>query len=507
MNVQSSSIMRKRRKVGAARAGKVLVLLSVCLPMLFGLLGLVIDGSLLMVSSRDLQSLADASATRAAVALKEHSGPAALREAVLETIQNDSKFANMEYEVHNPPTSGAYVGRSDYVEVQLTEKIPSHFIQIVGGESSQVVRSRAVAGLEYSSVGAAIAVLDPDPSPVVISGLPAGLLTVALPSPQLGGLEVLGAGALEVDGAVHVNTEWGGVDVNGDPAGEEPPLGGLRHAISCTPLLPLTKLKAREVRTTGGVGNPRNYGHFDPGEPCPLAANRLPVPDPYEHLSVPTLSSDPANVVNVDHGGVNIVSLPLLGRTTRLSPGVYDWINIVSGRVVFEPGIYIVRSVNPLTGIAISLTAGTVDADGVMFYVTDASTYSAVTGLPDLAVDSTTPPPNHVGSLLPSVIINASLPGSRFRGLDDPTSPFDGLLIYQRRSLRKPIVLVAAGLLLLDADVSGSVYARWGQVLFVAEGTYDLTFACGTLRIVNALNCNLVPSKPLPPASDIYLVE
>ncbi len=505
--IQARSINRVRRRVGVERTGKVLVLLSVCLPMLFGLLGLVIDGSLLMVTSRDLQSLADASATRAAVELTEQGGPAALQQAVLETIQNDSKFANMQYQVNSPPTSGAYAGRSDYVEVQLTESFPSNFIQVVGGDTSQSVRSRAVAGLEYSSVGAAIAVLDPDPSPVVISGLPAGLLTVALPAPQLGGMEVLGAGSLKVDGAVHVNTEWGGVDANGDPAGEEPPLGGLRHAISCTPLLPLTKLRAREIRVTGGVGNQHNYGHFDVGEPSPLAASRLPVPDPYEDLSVPTLSSDPMNVSNIEHGGVDIVSLPLIGPTTRLSPGVYDWINIISGRVVFEPGIYIVRSVNPLTGIAISLTAGTVEADGVMFYVTDASTYSAVTGLPDIADDPSAPEPNHVGSLLPSVIINASLPGSRMSGLNDPSSPFDGLLLYQRRQSRKPIVLVAAGLLVLDADVSGSLYSKWGQVLFVAEGTYDLTFACGTLRVVNALSCNLVPSNPLPPASDIYLVE
>lgn len=486
------------------RSGKVLVLVSVCLPMLFGLLTLVIDGSLLMVSNRDLQTLADVSATRAAKALTEQDS---LYQAVIETIQDDTDFADISVSVHNPPLSGAYAGDANYVEVELVRDVPSHFAQVVGGAATQSVRSRAVAGLEVSTVGAAITVLDPDPSPVTITGLPAGLLTVSLPSPQLGGLEVLGLEALQVDGAVHVNTEWGGVDENGNKAGVEPPLGGLRHAVSCTPLVSLTKLKAREIRVTGGVGDPENFGNLDSNEPSPLSANRLPVPDPFESLPVPTVSSDPSNVSDFNYGGVNVVSLPIIGGTTRLSPGVYEWINVVSGKVDFEPGVYIVRGVNPLTGIAVSITAGIVEADGVMFYVTNASTYSPLTGLPDSSDDPDAPQPNQVTSLVPSVVINASLPGSKFRGLNDPSSPYDGLLIFQRRQSRQPIVLVAAGLLLLNADLQGAIYSKWGQVLLVAEGTYDLKIACGTLRIVNALNCMLAPTDPLPPASDIYLVE
>ena len=151
------------------RSGKVLVLVSVCLPMLFGLLTLVIDGSLLMVSNRDLQTLADVSATRAAKALTEQDS---LYQAVIETIQDDTDFADISVSVHNPPLSGAYAGDANYVEVELVRDVPSHFAQVVGGAATQSVRSRAVAGLEVSTVGAAITVLDPDPSPVTITGLP-----------------------------------------------------------------------------------------------------------------------------------------------------------------------------------------------------------------------------------------------------------------------------------------------------------------------------------------------
>ncbi|WP_166819650.1 pilus assembly protein TadG-related protein [Thalassoroseus pseudoceratinae] len=505
--MQSHEHCNGDRSTSNERGGKVLVLLSVCLPMLLGLVGLVLDGSLLMVTSRDLQSLADAGATRAAIAFSDPNVADDPMQSVIAAIQHDADFGNFQIDVSSPPTSGPYIGRTNYVEVNLTQSVPTNLHPFVGGEATQSVRSRAVAGLEVSTESAAIVVLDPDPSPVTISGLTGGLLTVTLPSIQLGGLEVLGAGALEVDGAVHVNTEWGGVDVDGNPAGEEPPLGGLRHAISCTPLVSLTKMKAREIRVTGGVGNPNNYGHVDGGEPNPLSANRLPVADPYESLPVPTVSSDPTNVSSVEHGGVDVVSLPLIGPTTRLEPGVYEWINVISGRVVFEPGVYIVRGVNPLTGIAVALTAGTIDAEGVMFYVTDSGTFSPWTGFPDISDSSDSPPPNHLSSLLPSVVINTALPGSKIHGLDDPGSPYDGLLVFQRRQSRNPIALVASDLLLLGSDFSGSIYSKWGQVLFVGQGTYDLTFACGTLRIVNVLDCNLTPSKPLSPASDVYLVE
>src|SRR5690606_21970258 len=108
---------------------------------------------------------------------------------------------------------------------------------------------------------------------------------------------------------------------------------------------------------------------FASGGRSPVRANRLPVPDPLIELPVPTLAADPSNVSNVLHGGMRIADLPLINPPRTLQPGVYDYLQIVSGDVTLRPGVYIIRSVDPLTGIALSILGGTVRAEGVMFYI------------------------------------------------------------------------------------------------------------------------------------------
>src|SRR5690606_27971146 len=127
-----------------------------------------------------------------------------------------------------------------------------------------------------------------------------------------------------------------------------------------------------------------------------------------------------------------------------------------------------IRGVHPVTQIPLNLLAGPVNAQGVMFYITDTTTYSAVAGGPDSADVGVIPPPPETMTLLPSVVINAAVLGNRISGLNDPGSPFDGLLIYQRRTLRKPMIIVSEQLLgsLLGANnFSGTVYSKWGHVI------------------------------------------
>src|SRR5262249_6682352 len=92
--------------------------------------------------------------------------------------------------------------------------------------------------------------------------MPAALTTLVndalalVPSTSLptltAGVEVEGIGNLSINGAIHVNTEWGGMDENGDLAGSIafPPYG-----MACMPILPTTRVRAREVRIAGGVDN------------------------------------------------------------------------------------------------------------------------------------------------------------------------------------------------------------------------------------------------------------
>jgi hypothetical protein len=316
-------------------------------------------------------------------------------------------------------------------------------------------------------------------------------------------LEVLGLGALRVDGAVFVNSEWGGVDEDGNPSGAG---AGLPWALACTPLLPLTKLRATDIRVVGGVDDPQNYGAFEADEPSPLRANRLPIPDPLRSLPVPTYAADPLNVFGEEHGAVSVISLPLLAPPVRLQPGVYEWIQIVSGRVIFDPGVYIIRGAHPVTQISLDITGGQVTGDGILFYITDTVDYTPAIGLPDAADGESVPPAAGAASMIPSVVINAGLPGTRLSGLSDDSSPFDGLLLYQRRVSRRPIMIVAEQLL-GNAGLSGTIYAKWGQLDFIGHGTHDLAFAVGTGRIINVLECTFAPTRLFPPAEDVFVVE
>ncbi|OYW11848.1 MAG: hypothetical protein B7Z55_18855, partial [Planctomycetales bacterium 12-60-4] len=115
-----------------------------------------------------------------------------------------------------------------------------------------------------------------------------------------------------------------------------------------------------------------------------------------------------------------------------MQPGVYDYIQIVSGKVTFQKGIYVIRGKNPLTSIPLQIIGGEVTANGVMFYLTDSPSYSAASGTPDSDDGEDAPSGPTVGTILPSAVINAGLFGSRYTPLDAPGSPFHGMLLYQR---------------------------------------------------------------------------
>lgn len=486
---------------GNNRQGKVLILMAILMPTLFGILGLVIDSSLLMHEYRSLQQVTDAAATTAALELSRGESLAVAKARATEIVQTHNNLSDATLTVNVGPTSGLYVGQSNYVEVIVNRQSPTYFIQVIRGESIQNVTTRAVAGIENATSEAAMVVLDPDPPGITVGGIP--LSVTIYPSIHLGGLESLGLGRLKVEGSVHVNTEWGGKDEEGLPVGD--PMF-LRSSVTCTPLLPLTKVLSEDLRVVGGVDNPNNYGHLDSSSDCPLQANRRPVPDPLIDLPAPSAAVDPDNVSSVNRGSVNVINLPILAPPVVLRPGVYNYINVIAGPVRFEPGVYIVRGVNPLTQIAVSILAGPVTAEGVMFYITDSGGYSTDNGSPDSGDGETVPPDYSVTTLLPSVVINAGLLGSKYTPLNDPGSPFDGMLLYQRRTDRRPIVLVAEQLI-GSTNLSGMIYSKWGHLIFAGHGTYDLALCAGSIRVVNVLECKFNPTRKFLPAKDVFLVD
>jgi hypothetical protein len=578
------------------REGKVLILLAILMPTLFGIVGLVLDGGLMMDEDRQLQHAADAAATAATADLRLGKDAATASATAVEIIQEGNLLPDATVEVHIPPISGPYAGVAGHVEVIVERSFQSRFMRVLDGIVDHTIQARAVAGLEDATVGAAIVVLDPNPAdlaypttdevaaavdqaaiaedaaeqlgatellasvplvgpivsnlvgadvddlmPDIVANLLNDVVNAAptFAAPTLtAGLEVEGLGQLIVDGAILVNNEWGGVDENGDPAGTA---AGPPYGIACMPLLPTTRIVARDIRVVGGVDNQNYYLPFADGDSAPLQANRLPVLDPLRSLPVPSVSSDSDNVVTTIHDPADLVrvAVPLADATTIVNsvydglpgllqpifqplmeplaellttpviePGVYNSITVLSpvGGARFEPGIYIIRGTNPNTNISLSIL-GPVEAEGVLFYITDSADYNPTTGLPDAAETSDTTPPNPVASLLPSVVIAPLLAGAHITGLADPASPFNGMLVYQRRNDRRPIILEAQQLI-GSGDISGTIYSKWGHTIFAAgAGTYDLRFVTGTMRVVTVTETTIAPADLFPPPQDIFLLE
>lgn len=498
MQSQRWNLFRNCGPAGSSsRSGKALALFALVLPGLVAMASLVLDGGLLMVEHRSAQHAVDAAATAAAADLAWGTGNPT--QTATSYLHDWNGFPASAVDVRIPPSSGVYAGRNGYVEVTVEQPATTKFLWSVNSTNSFTVKCRAVGGNEPTTAPAAVVVLDPDPPQVTLGSLPISLPSV---TPLIGGLETIGVGRLLTSRAIHVNNSWGGLDENNKQVGKQ---SLLKHACSCTPLVSLTHVRAADIRVVGGVDDPDNYGPYQNGGSKPLQANRRPVPDPYATLPAPTFSADPANVSGTNRGGVSVANLPILPPVV-LQPGVYDWIQVVTGPVTFSPGVYIIRKVNPVTQIALSILAGPVQADGVLFYITNSSGYSPGSGVPDAADGETVPAAPSVLTLVPSAIIDAGLLNSRFSGLNAPTSPFNGMLIYQRRQDRRPILIVQQGLI-GASQFSGNVYAKWAHVLVTANGTLHTAFACGSLRVASVLDLTIDPNQPLPQALDVFLVE
>jgi len=302
------SRFNKRR----SRQAKVLVLLVILLPTIFTMTLLIVDGSHLTSHQREAQQIADTAALSAADELYLGTSLGEVETIAQEFVSINQTSATADVEVNCPPLSGVHAGSSQHVEVIVQDTIPNYLGSERIGQPNSTIVARAVAGVKAVTDESAIVVLDDNPPPFALGNI----LPILPPLPALvGGLEILGLGRVEVDGAVLVNTKWGGVDEFGGPVGDTGP----PHAVACMPILPLTKFFASDLRVAGGVDRVKNYAPYGaPASETVLQANRRPVPDPFKNLPVPTVSADSGNVVADFHGGRTIVGIPLIGPPITL---------------------------------------------------------------------------------------------------------------------------------------------------------------------------------------------
>jgi hypothetical protein len=152
-----------------------------------------------------------------------------------------------------------------------------------------------------------------------------------------------------------------------------------------------------------------------------------------------------------------------------------------------------------ITGGELKITGGTVVADGVMFYIT-LKDYNPSTGLPDSGDGETLPPTNNAQRGGITVTSNATL-----RALNNPASPFHGMLFYLRR-INDSAVTVAGNA--TSGRVVGTIYSKWSQLTLTGQGIFNTQFVIGNVKWSGNGNMTLSPSGyEFAKAGLVYLVE
>lgn len=477
----------RRNSPSRRRPGKVLTLFVLLLPVLLGLLGLVIDGGLLMSAYRQSQNAADAAATAAALDKLRGSSNAVATATATAYAQTFNNLAGATVTTHIPPASGPYAGNPQYVEVVVTYPVATFFIQVLGVNPHQQVQARAVAGYEATSPPWGVAALDPNAVP---------------------GLALTGGSRVKVTGGVVVNSQGAGFDQNGNPVD----LGFPRYAATVGG----GGLQTSDAEVVGGVDVPGNIQNLPGTSANPLHAGVLPKTDPLLNLPTPTTANGVVNTfwqLNSDltwttAASPQAVSVSIsAGQSVTFPPGVYQSISVTGtgpGSATFSPGLYVVGAQFGGGGPTLNIATGagvTVTGSGVMFYNTG-SDYTAASGAPDSGDGGNSPSPpssTNFGSVnISGQSVNLSAPTSS-------GGPFDGLLFYQRRWNTQPVSIQGNG---GSTSLSGTFYAKWANLQLTGTGTYNAQFLSGSVNVSGGANLTINSAgSRLGKANEVFLVE
>jgi Flp pilus assembly protein TadG len=480
------------------RHGKVLVLVAFTLTVLLGMVGLTVDTGLLQAGRRQVQNAADVGALVAAMELYRGN---TLKNAVTIATNYIKNTANGMTDpgvtiAIQTPKSGPYTNNSKYVEVILTAPQTAYLMPILGVSATQTVAGRAVAGYEPIASGEGLILLSP----------------TAIP-----GLYGNGNTTVTVNGAIVVNSPGGGGDQYGNT------VSGSGYAIDIKGKGNNPGVIATAVLVHGGVNDSTSaYANFNAGKPTPLSAG-IPfvVENPLRNLPVPDASNGAVVTLNKP------AAVTVTSKTPQtLNPGVYNDITVNSNATVtFNPGIYIISpdGVTSNQGLTIASNA-TVNGAGVMFYLTG-STYLSAGKAPgywdklDTPLDGPLPPTNgSIGNAPdpPQKLSYARLTiggsSGTLTGLNDVSSPFNGILFYMRPRasyvLDQNAVSTAGSGASGSYNLGGTLYAQWAN-LDIGSWNYNGQLLVGSLHLNG--NSDLVINPPAGKsfgiAQQVFLVE
>jgi Flp pilus assembly protein TadG len=264
------------------RRGQILTMTALLIPALLGVTGLSLDIGYIYHIKRRMQTAADAGALGGAHELWRQNSSLVVSAAKNDAGLNGFTDKNATITVNNPPATGARAGDPRFVEVVISQDVPTFFLRIIN-RNSATVRSRAVAGLVNAASGC----------------------VMALNPTQKGALTVQGTSNLTAGCGVMVNSNNNqAIIANG---------GGCIYA--------------GEVGVTGGWLANGSANCIDP----PPSTQVPPAMDPLSYLTPPSASGSPIATNEKISGG-----------SVTLYPGIYSGgITITGGTVTFMPGTYI----------------------------------------------------------------------------------------------------------------------------------------------------------------------
>ena len=136
----------RRFFVGSRDSGVVAVVLALLLPVLIGFMGLVVDLGFAYYYRRIMQTAADAAAIGGAYAIQRNEFADIQKNALYDASRNGFDGSKGETRtVNNPPSKGNYAGNDDFVEVIISQDLPTYFMPVLGIRKMPV-SARAVAG-------------------------------------------------------------------------------------------------------------------------------------------------------------------------------------------------------------------------------------------------------------------------------------------------------------------------------------------------------------------------
>jgi Flp pilus assembly protein TadG len=500
---------------GGQRAGKTLVLFVLLTPVLLGMIGLAIDGGLIMAAQRQAQNAADAAATAAAMDLMRGASNSTAQ-ATAQTFLNSNGFSGTTLALNSgstnvlniPPTAGPYNGTNHYAEVVLSKSISTLFIQVLGVNSSQQVSARAVAGYEPVGAGEGVMVLNY----LVSTGINAASNNVQL----------------IVNGDITVNANGQGDDQYGNTvgSGNGGPAIDVSTGARTPPTIIATNITSvggvRKGTGGGGLDNLRVYdssfaGLYDPSSTDrPLYAPGSIAPDPLESLVAPTTSTGvvvgPSSTTYWKYQAGSWVSAATPqdlvfnnGDTVTVPPGIYSSLTVRNGALVtLQAGIYV------LAGGGLTMNGGTLRDNnaGVMIYNTGSS-YNPATGAPDTSgvgnPNYPTAPQGGSVSITGSSTVNIS-------PYSNSSSPFYGIVFYQSR-LNISSVTISGNSSNINfwGSTPGTIstlYAKWADFILGGTGTFNAQFLVGTFTLNGGSTVTIQAAGKLNGRNNVvFLVE